>query len=99
MSDNSPRDYRATVIFDTRGYAEAVETLYDTFETALKDLGASVSGREEKGSHEFVYVTEKSHTGDVYVQFTFAAGPGIPAALQDHFRLEKTVKRILVTHA
>jgi len=99
MSASQKRDYRATVIFNTQGYTEPVETLYASFKDALTELGAEVGETVEKGRHDFVYITEKSHTGDVYAEFPFAAEATLPANLQERFRLEKTVKRIIVQHA
>jgi len=91
--------YRATFILDTRNYSEAIETLFDSIKEQLTNLGAEVTDVENLGTKEFIRVTDRNFPSGVYVQYTFNAETAIPNQLQERFRLDKTVNRIMVQEA
>jgi ribosomal protein S6 len=91
------RKYKATFILDTRDYEQPVETLVASITEQVTKLGATVGDAQRNlGRQEFIYVTDKRHTGDIYVQFEFDGGADVPAAVHEHFRLDGTVKLILI---
>lgn len=99
MSQTKQRDYKATIILDTRGYEEPVETLVEHVKTTLTDLGASVTSSEQLGRMEFIRVTDPDHTGDHYLQVTFSAEPDVPESIHERVRLDRTIKRVLIEAA
>jgi len=96
MSLSVNRQYRATVILDTRDYQEPVETLITKLQDILKDLGAEVSKAENLGRYDFIRITDRHHPGDIYLQFEFERGHNVPSDLQSRVRLDKTIKRVMV---
>lgn len=97
MSKN--RSYKATVILDTRGYEEPVDTLLEKIKGILVELGATVSEGKNLGRTDFVRVTDKRHTSDSYLHLEFEGPATVPAALQEKVRLDRTVKRVVVMGA
>ena len=99
MTLQKNRKYKLTVILDTRGYDEPVETLEEKVSALLKELDGAVESVDNLGRQEFVRVTEKGHTGDTYLEVVVAGPPSLPATLQERVRLDKQVKRIMVQSA
>ncbi len=99
MTDTQQRQYKATFILDTRNYEQPIETLVNSLSAALGELGGKIEDSRNLGRQEFIRVTDKHHTGDVYVQFDFSAPATLPGQVQERFRLDKTVKRVLVASA
>lgn len=97
MSLTVTRDYRATIIFDTRGYEDPVETLVEKITGILTDAGAEVNKVDNVGYKDFVSGAVKKHAGDIFVIFHFTGGPDVPTVLAEKTRLDKTVKRLQVT--
>lgn len=95
---NAPalKPYKATIILDTRGYDQPVETLSDKVREGFTAAGAQVGELENLGRMDFVRVTDRNHPGDTYLTLTFEGGPEVPAQIQEQFRLDRNVKRILV---
>ena len=96
MTETQQRNYRATFILNTRDYDKPVETLIDTLKESIKGVDGTVGEAKNLGRQEFIRVTDKKHTGDVYVQMDFSGTGEIAAKGKERFRLEKTVKRLLV---
>jgi len=96
MSTTTSTSYEATVIFNTRGYEEPVETLFDKIVGILNELGAETGEVDNLGRRDFAYVTNRHHTGDHYIRVPFKGDTEVPARLQERIRLDKTVKRVLV---
>ncbi|WP_309397618.1 30S ribosomal protein S6 [Cerasicoccus maritimus] len=96
MSQTATKRYRANFILDTRNYTESIETLIESISEAITSLGATVTKVDNKGSQDFIRVTDRRMPSGVYVNYEIEAGPEIPAQMQEKFRLDKTVNRILV---
>jgi len=96
MTETLQRNYRATFILDTREFDQPIETLAASIEAAMRSAGATITENRNLGRQEFIYVTDKRHTGDIYLQFDMHGPATLPAALQDQFRLDRPVKRVLV---
>lgn len=96
MSVKTHRQYLATVILDTRGYDQPVESIQSFLTETLLKLGAEVSASRNLGRQDFVRVTERHHTGDSYLEIEFAGPSSAPNALHERTRLDKRIKRILI---
>lgn len=88
--------YLATFILDTRNYAEPVETLIEKITTTINAVGGEVNSVKNLGQKEFVRVTDRKYPAGIYVQYEMEAPAEVPSALQEKFRLDRTVNRILV---
>jgi len=96
MTETQQRKYRATFILNTRDYEQSIENLIGTIKAALQSVGATLGDVRDLGRKDFVRVTDKKHVGDVYVQIDFTGEGDVAAKVRERFRLEKTVKRLLV---
>ena len=96
MSLQKKRNYKLTVILDTRGYEAPVETIETMLADTLKELGGEVTALENIGRHDFVRITEKGHTGDTYLIVSASGDATLPGASQERVRLDKKVKRVMV---
>lgn len=96
MTETQQRNYQATFILNTRDYDQPIDALVGSIKEALKELGAEPAEALNLGRQEFVRVTDKKHTGDIYIQIAMSAPKDLPSKVQERFRLDKTVKRILV---
>lgn len=90
------RAYRTTIIFDTRGYDEPVETLIEKITTILTSAGAEVTKVDNIGYKDFVVGATSKHAGDIFVTIDFTSGPAAPQVLREKTRLDKTVLRLQV---
>lgn len=88
--------YRTTFVLDTRGYEEPVQTLIEKISDTLTGLGAEISEVRDLGTKEFARVTDRKFPQAVYVQFFVNAPADLPATVQEKFRLDRTIYRILV---
>lgn len=96
MTQTHQRNYLANFILDTREYEQPIEKLVENLKEAIKSVGGKPGEDRNLGRQEFVRVTNKRHTGDIYLQIEFSGPPTAPAALQDSLRLDRTVKRLMV---
>jgi len=96
MTETQQRNYRATFILDTRNYDQPIETLVASLNESLTGIGATTGETVNLGRQEFIRVTDKHHTGDVYLRIDLSGPAGTPAQIQELFRLDKTVKRVFL---
>lgn len=96
MSEATNKKYRATFILDTRTYQDPVETLTDKIKATLESLGFSVIGVKNVGSKDFVRVTDRHFPSGIYVQYDMEGPAKASTLVQEKFRLDKTVDRILL---
>lgn len=89
-------NYRVSVILDTRNNTEAVDALIERVSTGLNSIQAEIVKVNNLGQKEFIRVTDRKVPNGIYVQFEVKAPFSFPAAVQERFRLDKAVKRILV---
>lgn len=99
MSLQKKRNYKLTIILDTRGYEAPVDTLEEKVTTLLKELDGEVESIENLGRKDFTRITEKDHTGDTYLIVMCSGSAAFPGALQDRIRLDRNIKRALVKSA
>ena len=96
MTETQQRNYRVTFILNTREYDQPVETLVGTIKEGLQAAGATLGEVRNLGRQEFIRVTDKRHTGDVYLQMDFSGAAEVPGKITEHFRLDKNVGRVLI---
>jgi small subunit ribosomal protein S6 len=90
------RQYKATIILDTRGYSEPVETLQEKVTDYFKQAGGQVTKSENLGRQEFVRITEKGHTGDTYLTLELSGDADVPSRFQELTHLDRKIKRALI---
>ena len=97
MSDTATkRQYLATVILDTRNYTEEVETLIEKIKDGFTSLGFEVGKVDNLGQKDFIRTPDRHFQAGIYVQYELS-GPGSASTqIQEKFRLDKQVNRILL---
>ncbi len=90
------RSYRASLILDLRGSAEAPETAIDRIKDVLKSVECKVTEVENLGQKEFSRVVDRKFPSGLYVQFHFEGPVSAPVAFREKLRLDRTLNRILV---
>lgn len=90
------RSYKATFILDTRNYKEPVDTLIEKLKSTIGAVEGTVTNVENLGVQPFARVTDRKFPAGIYVSVDFDGPPSAPSALNEKFRLDKTVNRILV---
>jgi small subunit ribosomal protein S6 len=99
MSLQNNRKYNITIILDSRGYEQPVETIEQKVSTVLQELGGTVESLENLGRRDFVRITEKGHTGDTYLLVNVTGPANLPAAFHERVRLDRRIKRSLFQSA
>lgn len=90
------RPYRATFILDIRNYKEPVETMIEKIKENVAAVEGSVEEVINQGQKDFVRVTDRRQPNGIYVQVDFTGPSSAPAALNEKFRLDRAVDRILI---
>ena len=90
------RHYNASIILDTRGVEDTIDTLIEQLKKAIEEVGFQVGDVNNLGRFDFIRVTDKKHLADFYINITFKCSPDVPHQLQENLRLEKMVKRIII---
>ncbi|MFM8904884.1 MAG: 30S ribosomal protein S6 [Verrucomicrobiota bacterium] len=90
------RSYRASLILDLRGSAEAPEAAIERIKDVLKSAECKVTEVENLGQKEFSRVVDRKFPSGLYVQFHFDGPVGAPVAFREKLRLDRSVNRILV---
>jgi small subunit ribosomal protein S6 len=89
--------YRATFLLDTRGVEKSIESLYEEITKTLEGLGCDVSKVNNYGTRPMTRLSHNTGQSDaVYVQFEFAASGADQNKIQEKFRLDKRVDRIII---
>jgi small subunit ribosomal protein S6 len=96
QTETATRTYRATFIIDTREQSDDVEALTARLQEALSAVGCQVTDTENLGQIEFSRVTDRHRPSGIYLKFILEAAPEAPAAIQEKFRLDRTVDRIMI---
>lgn len=90
------RDYRATMILDTRGYQESVETLTENIKNKFTEAGADISDVKNLGQFRFERAVDRKFPEGLYLQIAFTAMTNVPEILKSKFQLDHTVNRLLI---
>ena len=90
------RRYKATFILDTRGREESGEQLIEEVKKEIAAAGVELDGTENLGRRDFARVTDDKIPAGNYVEFSLLGDAGSATRLQEHFRLNPAVYRIMV---
>ncbi len=90
------RAYRASLILDLRGSAEAPEAAIERIKDVLKSAECKVTEVENLGHKEFSRVVDRKFPSGLYVQFHFEGPVTAPTTFREKLRLDRTVNRLLV---
>jgi len=93
------KNYKATLILDTRGREETAEQLVADLQKEIASLGIEVLKADSLGRRDFARKTDPELPAGNYAQYDIAGGSDTAARLQDHFRLNPLVYRVLVQNA
>jgi len=93
------KNYKATLILDTRGREETADQLVADLQKEIASLGIEVSKVENLGRREFARKTDPALPAGNYAQYDVAGGSDTAVRLQEHFRLNPLVYRVLVQSA
>lgn len=101
MSDTQTelRNYVATFILDTRDQPDDLDNLFARIRETLESVDCEITEFIDKGRKDFIRVTDRRNPSGVYVEIHFKAPSEAPAAIQEKFRLEKTINRIMIQSA
>jgi len=90
------RQYRLTIILDTRGREETAEQLLEEVSKEIASLGIEIKASENLGRREFARTPDRKLTAGNYLQYLVEGPTDTAKRLQDHFRLNKLVHRVFV---
>jgi small subunit ribosomal protein S6 len=93
------RNYKTTFILDTRGREESVEQLIEDLKKEIAANEIDVLRAENLGRRDFARTPDPKLTAGNYVQFDLAGPPETMKKLNEHFRLNPVVFRIVVQSA
>lgn len=97
MSDTATqRRYKATFILDTRNYTEELDTLINRIKDNLSGIGFSVDKVENLGQKDFIRTTDRNFQAGIYIEYHLSGPAEASTHIQERFRLDKQVDRILV---
>jgi ribosomal protein S6 len=90
------RDYRVTVILDTREQSESADDMGERLKGLLESVGAAVSKAEGLGIKEFARTRNRNFREGSYATFSISAPASFAVELLGRLRLDKTVNRTLI---
>jgi small subunit ribosomal protein S6 len=96
MTAAKTKNYRATFILDTRGREESVDQLIEDLKKETAGLGLEVLKVENLGRRDFARKPDPKVPAGNYMQMDLTGPIGTMERLQEHFRLNPVVYRILV---
>lgn len=93
------KNYKATLILDTRGREENAEQLVADIQKEIAEIGIDVTKSDNLGRREFARKTDPALPAGNYLQLELAGGADTATRLQEHFRLNPLVYRVFVQNA
>lgn len=84
------------MILDTRNQEKTAEELIEAIKAPMTEIGAEISKTEDLGRREFARVTDRNMPTGQYVEYTLSAPASFGSDVQEKFRLDKSVYRIIV---
>jgi small subunit ribosomal protein S6 len=99
MTAKNQRNYTATLLLDTRGYTEPVDTLVAKLRDTIIAIHGEVTQVENHGQRDFARPPSKSYTAGIFVTFKFSGPATAPAALREKLRLDPHVNRLILQSA
>ena len=90
------RSYKTAFILDTRDQEKSAQEPLEDVKTALGTLDAKVTDELDLGRREYVRVTDRNFTAGHYFELNIDAPESFAKDVQEKFRLDKVVYRIMV---
>jgi ribosomal protein S6 len=96
MAVETMNQYRVTFILDTRGVEGSVDSLCEEISTILNSFGCELNQMTNFGTRYFSRASQNTgQRSGVYVQYTVSAPPTAHAKVNEKFRLDNRVDRII----
>lgn len=89
-------NYKTTLLLDTRDQEKSAPELLADVKTILETLGATITKEDDLGRRDFVRVTDRHFTSAHYFELRLEAPLSFASDVQEKFRLDKVVYRIIV---
>jgi ribosomal protein S6 len=93
------KKYEGLFILNTAGKEEGVKDALDKISNEITALGGKIETVQKMERKPFARVADKRHASGFYANVIFDATPGAVAKLQDKFKLNEDVFRVLFTIA
>lgn len=91
--------YEGLFILNTAGREDSIQELVDSLSTDITDAGGKVETVQKMDKRPFARVANKRNQDGFYVNVFFEGPAEINARLQERYRHEDHVLRVLVTEA
>ena len=91
--------YEGLFILNTSGKEDGAKEVTDKVTAELTAAGCKIETTQKMDKKAFARVADKRWSSGFYVNFIFAADPGVVSQLQHRFALNPDVFRIHITQA
>lgn len=89
--------YEGLFILNLAGREEGVKDALDKISTEITTAGGKIETVQKMEKKAFSRVADKRHSSGFYANIIFDAAPDVAAALQNKFKLNPDVFRVLFT--
>lgn len=93
------KNFKATVILDTRGRSETLDELVDGVKGEIAAVSGEVTGFESLGVRDFARPTDRKYAAAPFVQIYFTAPSDCNKHLLERMRLNRTVYSSMIESA
>lgn len=93
------KNFKATVILDTRGRTETLDELVEGVKGEIAAVAGEVTGFESLGVRDFTRPTDRKYTAGPFVQIYFNAPADCNKHLLERFRLNRTIYTSMIEAA
>lgn len=93
------KNFKATVILDTRGRSETLDELVDNVKGEIAAVNGEVTGFESLGVREFMRPTDRKYTAGPFVQIYFSGPADCNKHLLERMRLNRAVYQSMIESA
>ena len=91
------KKYEGLFILNLVGREEGVKDALDKISSDITAVGGKVETVQKMDKKAFARIADKRHTSGFYANIIFAATPAVVAQLQNKFKLNTDVFRVLFT--
>ncbi|MBL6763748.1 MAG: 30S ribosomal protein S6 [Verrucomicrobiae bacterium] len=91
--------YEGLFILNTAGHEDSIQALVDSLGTDITEVGGKVETIQKMDKRHFARVARKKYQDGFYVNVIFEGPAEINARLQERYRHEAHIFRLLVTDA
>jgi ribosomal protein S6 len=90
-------NYEILVIFDTNGKPDTAESIIEAFSSEIQNSGGKINDTEDMGHKVFTREAKRHKQSGHYVKFWVELPSDFADSIQDHFRLNESVFRLMLT--